>query len=196
MLIIFIFLFIVSCNKGKEKNELADNEKIKLNFLIVPEEIIINNYKDTKKLQKLGDDLKEISKKYKGRSGMSEMSEEDKKALNFIEQKIIQIRVGRKRIVDNEKINNVFTNISKLEGEIVRKINRENVIFSFEFQGVKHETNENKDITYLGNIAILKNYYLVIPKLEKNDDRRKKDVVYVKAKISKKLFKTLESLME
>lgn len=170
---------LISC---KPKENVSDNKilieketKMKLDFLVVPEQIIALNKGQLKEMDKL-----------KGES-KSENTKELTDILN-----------SGKTIESKTLINIIFNKITDLEGDIIESVDMDSAIARFILNDDKetsyYESDHDLD-SYSREITLLEDDYIIIPLLSNDKNKEDTEIEYVKTKIPNELISKLKKII-
>lgn len=198
-LLIFIlttlcFGLLVAC-KSKEKS----SKSVNLDFLIQPEKIVIYSGDRLKELNEIEEKAKSsieaINEKY---DDFSKITEEDMKNQEKINNQVMEKLDDGKIIEDDNRIENIFNQLKKLEGIYVDSfkeeiITRMDLVEDLEIQSIVSEEN-----AYLRTFLLLKDGNMIIPKAIVSDSKAEVkptgEIKYIKVKLPQELKDELEEL--
>ncbi|MTI71837.1 MAG: hypothetical protein FH751_16435 [Firmicutes bacterium] len=201
IIIISIILFcslLIACTSKDNLSDKTKTEKIKLDFLVIPDQFIVYNTELVKELEEMKNRAKSnfdaMNRKYKD---FSKMSEKDKKTQEKLASEMNRI-YKKGQILDKTKtIENIFNQFRKIEGTFVKSFDSKDIYTMFHLNDDKETPfYANVDDSYYRQLILLKGGYIIIPKIVRMSDWEKSKVSYIKAKLPNNLVYELEKIIK
>ncbi len=197
-MIFFCGLLLISFNSNDISSNISNQSTIKLDFLVIPDQLIVYNEELVKELQELNEGAKlnidAMNEKY---DDLTKMSEADFR----IQEKMAT--ETRKKLQDGKVINNtdtievIFNQLSNIEGNYVEYLEVEEIIALFHLNDDKETPfYANVDKSYYRYMYLLKGGYIIIPRIIQESDESRMKTRYIKAKLSDKSQYELERLFK
>lgn len=189
-------LLLISCNSNDISSNISNQSTIKLDFLVIPDQLIVYNEELVKELQELNESAKlnidAMNEKY---DDLTKMSEEDIRIREKMATETRNIFKDGKVINDNETIEVIFDQLSNVEGNYVEFLEVEEIIVLFHLNDDKDTPfYANVDESYYRYMYLLKGGYIIVPKIIQPSDGGRVSLQYIKARLPEKLEKQLEKL--
>ncbi|MTI66880.1 MAG: hypothetical protein FH753_09815 [Firmicutes bacterium] len=173
-------------------------EKMKLDFLVIPDKFIVYNTELVKELEEMKNRAKSnfnaMNRKYKD---FSKMSEKDKKTQEKLASEMNKM-YKKGQVIDKTKtIENIFNQLRKIEGTFVKSFDSKDIYALFHLNDDKETPfYANVDDSYYRQLILLKGGYIIIPKIVRMPDWEKSKVSYINAKLPDNLVYELEKIIK
>jgi len=189
-------LSLIGCTSNDISDKSTSQSTIKLDFLVIPEQIIVHDTELIRLLDEVEDkaktNIKAMKEKY---SDLAKISEEDIRVQNEIAEEIQKIWKSGKVIESNKDIEGIINQLRDVEGSFIESFETENIIAIFYLNDDKETPfYVNVDNSYYRQIMLLQDGYIIIPKPIKTSSEMKVQTTYISAKISDELAYELEKL--
>lgn len=204
ILFILVFTFLSLCvgcgylivkedTKKQKFNKVSDqNDEIVLDFIKIPEQLIINTPETIKRLEELSKQQKNIFDRFKTTGNLTKKDEEELERLTKLQKEILD---NRKKITNEKVIKEIFIEIKKLKVKVVKEKDyrpSKTMICSFDLVDDKEKgLSGNVEKQYYRYMILQKDQHIVIPILYEDG----KKVFFAKAKISEELFKEIKNII-
>ncbi|KJS21431.1 MAG: hypothetical protein VR72_10430 [Clostridiaceae bacterium BRH_c20a] len=179
-------------NSNKDNLTGVGNKIIKLNFIKVPDLMIINTPESISELEEVSQPANVIRTRIREKG---EISDEDQRELDEIEKQVQELMLRRKIIADKNAISKLFKTISVLDAELIEhdKLPKpsQEMVFSYDLiDNADMGISGNEYEKYFRYFIVDRNKYLIIPIMSED----KKKMFWGRANISEDVFNQFKQL--
>lgn len=194
IIIVLSILSLVSC-----KQNYYPSKSVSLDFLNIPEKLVIHSGKQLDELNKIEDrankSVKSLNERY---DDISQISEEDLKNQEEINNEVMDVLSSGEDIEDKDTIENIFNQLKNLEGHYIDSIDNNIKARIYLIEDSETESMVSLENSYLRMFILLEDGNMVIPKGIMSEFKTGLEptgkIEYIKVKLPNKLKGELEKL--